>query len=90
MLTPGGFGSVPASVLVASDELSAGFDFTSGAANGSELVTATLGTTSAYATVNVVNVVAGSLVINEVDYDRPTRTHSSSSECTTGPVPQSI
>ena len=67
MLTPGGFGSVPASVLVASDELSAGFDFTSGASEGSELVTATLGT-SAYATVNVV---AGSLVINEVDYDQP-------------------
>lgn len=66
-LTPGLFGSVPASVLVAPDELSAAFDFTAGALEGTELVTATLGT-NAYATVNVV---AGPLVINEVDYDQP-------------------
>jgi len=66
-LTPGLFGSVPAFVVVPADQLTATFDFTSGVAEGTELVTATLGT-SADATVNVVT---GSFVINEIDYDQP-------------------
>jgi imidazolonepropionase-like amidohydrolase len=67
MSMPGTSGSVPPSVVVSQDELSASFDFTAGATPGTETVTATLGG-SADATVHVVE---GALVLNEVDYDQP-------------------
>jgi cysteine-rich repeat protein len=66
---PGTFGSVPATVTVAENELAASFDFTAGESSGQEEVTATLGATSASATVTV-EAGASGLVINEVDYDQ--------------------
>ena len=68
-VTPGTFGSAPATLLIPSDQLSALFSFTAGAAGGIETVTATLGSSSDFATVEVVASVGG-LVINEVDYDQ--------------------
>jgi hypothetical protein len=52
--TSGGIGSVPATVLVPAGQLSALFTFTAGATAGSETITATLGTSSDFATVDVV------------------------------------
>lgn len=67
-LNPGTFGSVPVSVLVPADTMSATFTFTAGAMEGNETLSATLGTTAnAAITVGA----SGSLVINEVDYDQP-------------------
>jgi cytosine/adenosine deaminase-related metal-dependent hydrolase len=69
MSAPGTAGSVPPSVVVSQDELSASFDFTAGGTPGTETVTATLALGgSADATVDVIE---GALVINEVDYDQP-------------------
>jgi hypothetical protein len=56
-------------VTVAENELAASFDFTAGESSGQEEVTATLGATSASATVTV-EAGASGLVINEVDYDQ--------------------
>jgi hypothetical protein len=66
---PGTFGSVPATVTVLEDQLSATFDFIAGENGGDEVVTATLGDSSASATVTV-EAGASGLVINEVDYDQ--------------------
>jgi len=68
-LAPGTAGSIDATVLVPSDHLSALFTFTAGTTPGTETVTATLGTSSDFATVDVVASLGG-LVINEVDYDQ--------------------
>ena len=68
-LNPNTFGTVPANVLVPADTLFAPFDFTAGSSTGTELLTATLGASTANATINVV--LGGGLVINEVDYDQP-------------------
>jgi hypothetical protein len=67
---PGTFGSVPASVTVPADQLSATFNFIAGDVGGQEVVTATLGASSADATVTV-DAGASGLVINEIDYDQP-------------------
>jgi cytosine/adenosine deaminase-related metal-dependent hydrolase len=66
-LSPGLYGSVPATVVVPADLLSASFDFTAGGTEGTEQVTATLGS-SASATVEIAE---AHLVVNEVDYDQP-------------------
>lgn len=68
-VTPGTAGSTDATVLVGADQLSALFTFTAGATAGTETVTATLGISSDFATVDIVASVGG-LVINEVDYDQ--------------------
>jgi large repetitive protein len=67
-LAPNMYGSVPASVLVPADQLSAAFDFTAFGTSGAETVTATLGSGMPTATVQVQ--AGGGLVINEVDYDQ--------------------
>lgn len=66
---PGVSGSVPASVAVPADQISATFTFTANATEGVETVTASLGASSANATVAVSAV--GGIVINEVNYDDP-------------------
>ncbi len=66
-LNPGSYGTVPATVVVPADQLSASFEFTAGVTEGTEQVTATLGS-SASATVEIADL---NLVINEVDYDQP-------------------
>ncbi|MBW2457289.1 MAG: lamin tail domain-containing protein, partial [Deltaproteobacteria bacterium] len=63
---PGTFGSVPATVAVTADQISAGFSFTAGTQEGNELLTALLNG-SATATIDVMS--GSGLVINEVDYD---------------------
>lgn len=68
-LTPGTFGSVPASVDIPADSLSSAFIFTAGSSTGSENLTASLASSTAEATIHVVQ--PGNLVINEVDYDQP-------------------
>ncbi|MCP4446373.1 MAG: amidohydrolase family protein [Myxococcales bacterium] len=64
---PGTSASVAASVTVLEGELSANFDVTIGTGVGTETITAILGDSMAAA---MVEVVAGDLVINEVDYDQ--------------------
>ncbi len=64
---PGTSGSVPATVVVNENELSATFTFTAGMVVGTETITATLGASSATATVDVLPLPG--LIINEVDYD---------------------
>jgi len=68
-LNPGTFGSVPGSVLVPGNQISAGFSFTAGSATGTETLTATLGGSMAMSTIDVF--AGGGLLINEVDYDQP-------------------
>ena len=68
-LSPGTFGSVPASVNVAADQIAGGFTFTAGSMTGLETLTATLGPSMAQAMIDVF--AGGGLVINEVDYDQP-------------------
>jgi hypothetical protein len=65
---PGTYGSVPVSVQVPADQISAGFTFTANMMIGTETVSATLGGT-VMATVDVAQ--GGGVVINEVDYDQP-------------------
>ncbi len=69
-LNPNIFGVVPAGVVVPADQLSAFFDFTASAV-GTETVTATLAPSQAQATVDVVAIGIGGLVLNEVNYDNP-------------------
>jgi hypothetical protein len=69
LLAPGLAGSVPPSVNVPPDKLGATFDFTAGATEGLEQLSATLGASSAQASIQVVEM--GGLVINEIDYDQP-------------------
>ena len=66
-VSPGTSASVPATVTVLEGETIATFDVTLGADAGSETVTATLGASSATADIEII---AGGLVINEVDYDQ--------------------
>lgn len=68
-LTPDIYGSVPSTVDVPADRLSAEFTFTAGSVTGSETLTAWLASSTAEATIHVVQ--PGELVINEVDYDQP-------------------
>ena len=67
-LSPGTFGSVPSIVEVPADNLSAAVKFSAGASIGTELLTASLGASTANATIDVIS--EGGLVINEVDYDQ--------------------
>lgn len=66
-VSPGTSATVPATVVVAEGQVEATFDVTLGADAGSETVTATLGASSATADIEII---AGGLVINEVDYDQ--------------------
>ncbi len=65
--SPGTSASVPANVTVLDGEIEATFDVTLGTDAGSEIVTATLGASSATADIEIIS---GGLVINEVDYDQ--------------------
>ncbi len=67
-LSPGSFGSVPPIAMIPADVLSVPVTFTAGAGVGTEVMTASIGTSTAEATINVIE--AGSLVVNEVDYDQ--------------------
>jgi len=67
-LSPGTFGSVPSIVEVPADTLSATVEFSAGASTGTEVLTASLGASTAHATIDVIS--EGGLVINEVDYDQ--------------------
>jgi hypothetical protein len=62
-------GTVPATVTVPADQLSATFTYTDTAGSGAATVTATLGGSTSNATV-MVSSAAQHLVINEVDYDQ--------------------
>ena len=66
-LAPGMYASLPPTVTVATDQLSATFDLVAGAGQGGESVTAALGMSMAQAMVVVKPL--GGLVLNEVDYD---------------------
>jgi hypothetical protein len=66
--SPPGTSTIPATVTVPADALSATFDFTDGMMIDAHTITATLGTSMASANVTVGAV--GGLVINEVDYDQ--------------------
>jgi hypothetical protein len=68
--TTGGIGTVPASVVVPVGSFSAPFNLVAGAAAASGLINATLGATVS-AQIAVLEQPAGSLVLNEVDYDQP-------------------
>jgi cytosine/adenosine deaminase-related metal-dependent hydrolase len=63
-------GSIPATVVVPADALSAEVSFTAGAMGATATVTATLGTDARTAMVRVTDAPVGTLVINEVDYDQ--------------------
>ena len=67
-LSPGTFGSVPATVPVLADQLSAGLTFMAGTQEGNELLTALLNGGSGTATIEVK--LGSGLVLNEVDYDQ--------------------
>jgi hypothetical protein len=71
MLSATGGGTVPAMVLVPADELSASFVFTAPAMPTTATISATLDGTTRMAMAEVTASAAGSLVINEVDYDQP-------------------
>ncbi len=66
-LAPGTFGTVPATVQVAADQVSAAFTFSAGAMIGTETVTASLNGSMASATIDIV--MGGGIIINEVNYD---------------------
>ncbi|MDY0000975.1 MAG: DUF4215 domain-containing protein [Polyangia bacterium] len=68
--SPGTNVSIPASVVVPADVLSADFTVTAGSSLGAETVTATLGSSSDSAQVEVTDLGSGGLMINEVDYDQ--------------------
>jgi hypothetical protein len=63
-------GSVPASVNIPADELTATFMFTAGGADATPMITATAPLGGKSATITVTTGAEGSLVINEVDYDQ--------------------
>jgi len=64
-------GSVPASVTVPADAISADFSLTAGAVAASGTLTATLNTDSVNSAITISDAPTGHLVINEVDYDQP-------------------
>ena len=68
-LNPGTGGSIPASVDIDPDQISATFTFTAGGMEGSETLTATLGGSMVSAMIEIVQ--GGGLVLNEVNYDDP-------------------
>jgi hypothetical protein len=68
-LAPMNAGTVPASVQVAADQLSATFDVTNGGMEIDSVLTATLGMSTSQATIDAVTAPTG-LVINEIDYDQ--------------------
>lgn len=71
-LNPPGFGTVPALVTVAADQVSVGFDLVAGAAaTGSATVTATLGASSAQAQVTAQAVSTTHVVISELAVKGP-------------------
>jgi hypothetical protein len=63
-------GTVPPTVTIPADQVSAAFMYADTAGSGSATVTATLGGSTSNATVTV-STAAMHLVINEVDYDQP-------------------
>jgi hypothetical protein len=67
-LNPNMFGTIPPTVFVAADQISASFNFTAGMNEGTETLTALLNGGMATSTVDVT--AGGGLVINEVDYDQ--------------------
>ncbi len=64
-------GTVPMTVTVPADTLSADFDFTADATTGTSTITATLGTAMDTAQAVVSNLAGTGLSINEIDYDQP-------------------
>ncbi|MCM2334033.1 MAG: lamin tail domain-containing protein [Anaeromyxobacteraceae bacterium] len=68
-VSPPGAATVPATVLVAPDAMEATFSLLNGGEVTTAVVTATLGASSASAT--VLSTPATGLLINEVDYDQP-------------------
>jgi large repetitive protein len=68
-VNPANAGTLPATVTVAANQLSATFTYTDAMTAGSATITATFGGSTAHATVTV-NTGANHLVINEVDYDQ--------------------
>jgi lamin tail-like protein/EGF domain-containing protein len=64
-------GSVPASITVIEDQLQATFDFTAGDVAASCDVIATLGSDTFSSTIDVIEGIPVTLVINEIDYDQP-------------------
>jgi large repetitive protein len=67
-VTPSNAGTVPATVTVAADQLSATFNFADASMVTSSTVTATLGSSTSNVTITVSSA-AQHLVINELDYD---------------------
>jgi large repetitive protein len=68
-LSPPAAGTIPPSVTVPANQISATFDYMDGGTAPSASVTATLGAGMATATVTIVSPTGAGLVINEVDYD---------------------
>lgn len=69
-VNPAGAGSVPATVTIPANQISATFKFTNMATSGTATVTASFNGTTSDATITV-STGANHLVINEVDYDQP-------------------
>ena len=67
-VNPAAAGTLPASVTVAANQVSATFTYTDVATTGTAMVTATLGSSTSTGSVTV-STGANHLVINEVDYD---------------------
>jgi hypothetical protein len=71
VVAPAGFGTLPASVMIPVNQLSATFTLTlDAAAAGNGTVSATLGTTTLTATVSS-GAAPGKIVVNEIDVDQP-------------------
>ena len=68
-LAPANAGTVPATVSVPANQISATFDYVDGSMVTSATVTGTLGASMASATITVQAATAAGVVINEIDYD---------------------
>ncbi len=68
-LAPANAGTVPATVTVPANQISATFDYVDGSTVASATVTATLGASMASATITLQALPGTGLVINEIDYD---------------------
>jgi large repetitive protein len=68
-LAPANAGTVPATVTVPANQLSATFDYVDGSTVTSATVTATLGASMASATITLQAPAGAGLMINEIDYD---------------------
>ncbi|MSP25042.1 MAG: DUF4215 domain-containing protein [Myxococcales bacterium] len=66
--SPGQFGTVPATVAVLADQLSATFNFGASPLEGNELVLASFAMSSATSKISVAE--TGGLILNELDYDQ--------------------